>query len=70
MDDVFDSLLDTYDIARSAEHAKKYGKSEAEQKAGGFHIPLVHVKDLNTASALLYRVAPLPWYVTSAVPRE
>ena len=72
VDDVFDSLLDTFDnvTVRSAELAKKHGASKAQKMAGGFRIALVRVKDLNTASALLYRVLPLPWYVTSAVPRE
>ncbi len=65
VDDVFDSLCFSLTGTAFKESMKSHGKSEkAKQIAEGLEAYPFGVKKANTATSLLYRQIPLPWYVT------
>ena len=65
VDDVFDYLLFSLASTAFQESIKRHGKSKKIKQiaAGSEAYPFV-VKEENTATSLLYRQIPLPWYVT------
>ncbi len=62
--DVFESLIETYDVSTVDDYATSESQSEAVQKMIGHRIPLLRVSDLNTQAFMEYREFPFPWYVT------
>ena len=62
--DVFDSLIEIYDVSTVDEYATSESQPKAVQKMIGHRIPLLKVSDLNVQACMEYREFPFPWYVT------